>query len=311
MGVRELRKMVRYFTLPVTRAYMRHVQDNAAESVRRVIDRLHESAFAIETDQGNAIKVRIAVDKTNRKATVDFTGTSPQQPSNFNAPEPVTRAAVLYVFRVMVDDDIPMNAGCLRPIRIIIPKKSMLTPEYPAAVVAGNVETSQEVTNCLFGALGAMAAAQGTMNNLNFGNARYQYYETICSGSPAGPGFPGTDAVPHDQYAADRSGNPGIPLSGLARRLSHPQRFRWARPMERRQRHSPHHPFPGKNGMYDSVRPPTRAAVRACQRRRRPGRRELGAAQGRPHGKAARLRHHDHRRGRGDHHPDADRGRLR
>ena len=209
MGVRELRKMVRYFTLPVVRAYMRHVQDNAAESVRRVIDRLHDSSFSIETDQGSVIKVRIAVDKKRREATVDFTGTSPQQPSNFNAPEPVTRAAVLYVFRVMVDDDIPMNAGCLRPIRIIIPKKSMLTPEFPAAVVAGNVETSQEVTNCLFGALGAMAAAQGTMNNLNFGNARYQYYETICSGSPAGPGFPGTDAV-HTHMTNTRLTDPEI-----------------------------------------------------------------------------------------------------
>jgi 5-oxoprolinase (ATP-hydrolysing) len=209
MGVRELRKMVRYFTLPVARAYMRHVQDNAAESVRRVIDRLHDSSFRIETDQGSTIKVRIAVDKKKREATVDFTGTSPQQASNFNAPEPVTRAAVLYVFRVMVDDDIPMNAGCLRPIRIIIPKQSMLTPEYPAAVVAGNVETSQEVTNCLFGALGAMAAAQGTMNNLNFGNARYQYYETICSGSPAGPGFPGTDAV-HTHMTNTRLTDPEI-----------------------------------------------------------------------------------------------------
>ena len=209
MGVRELRKMVRYFTLPVVRAYMRHVQDNAAESVRRVLDRLHDSAFAIETDQGSTIKVRIAVDRTKREATVDFTGTSPQQPSNFNAPEPVTRAAVLYVFRVMVDDDIPMNAGCLRPIRIIIPNKSMLTPEFPAAVVAGNVETSQEVTNCLLGALGAMAAAQGTMNNLNFGNARYQYYETICSGSPAGPGFPGTDAV-HTHMTNTRLTDPEI-----------------------------------------------------------------------------------------------------
>ena len=209
MGVRELRKMVRYFTLPVVRAYMRHVQDNAAESVRRVIDRLHDSSFSIETDQGSAIKVRIAVDKKRREATVDFTGTSPQQPSNFNAPEPVTRAAVLYVFRVMVDDDIPMNAGCLRPIRIVIPKQSMLTPAFPAAVVAGNVETSQEVTNCLFGALGAMAAAQGTMNNLNFGNARYQYYETICSGSPAGPGFPGTDAV-HTHMTNTRLTDPEI-----------------------------------------------------------------------------------------------------
>jgi 5-oxoprolinase (ATP-hydrolysing) len=195
--------------LPVARAYMRHVQDNAAESVRRVIDRLHDSAFAIATDQGSAIAVRISVDKKKREATVDFTGTSPQQSSNFNAPEPVTRAAVLYVFRVMVDDDIPMNAGCLRPIRIVIPKKSMLSPEFPAAVVAGNVETSQEVTNCLFGALGAMAAAQGTMNNLNFGNARYQYYETICSGSPAGPGFPGTDAV-HTHMTNTRLTDPEI-----------------------------------------------------------------------------------------------------
>jgi 5-oxoprolinase (ATP-hydrolysing) len=208
-GVQELRKMVRHFTLPVVRAYMCHVQDNAAESVRRVIDRLHDSAFAVETDQGARIKVRITVDKKKREATVDFTGTSPQQPTNFNAPEPVTRAAVLYVFRVMVDDDIPMNAGCLRPIRIIVPKKSMLSPEFPAAVVAGNVETSQEVTNCLFGALGAMAAAQGTMNNLNFGNARYQYYETICSGSPAGPGFPGTDAV-HTHMTNTRLTDPEI-----------------------------------------------------------------------------------------------------
>jgi 5-oxoprolinase (ATP-hydrolysing) len=208
-GVHELRKMVRYFTLPVVHAYMRHVQDNAAESVRRVIDRLHDSVFRIETDQGTAVKVRIKVDKKKREATVDFTGTSPQQPTNFNAPEPVARAAVLYVFRVMVDDDIPINAGCLRPIRIVIPKKSMLSPEFPAAVVAGNVETSQEVTNCLFGALRAMAAAQGTMNNLNFGNARYQYYETICSGSPAGPGFPGTDAV-HTHMTNTRLTDPEI-----------------------------------------------------------------------------------------------------
>jgi 5-oxoprolinase (ATP-hydrolysing) len=208
-GVQELRKMVAHFTLPVVKAYMQHVQDNAAESVRRVIDRLHDSAFEYEMDQGTWIKVKISVDKEKREATVDFTGTSPQQPTNFNAPEPVTRAAVLYVFRVMVDDDIPMNAGCLRPINVIIPKKSMLSPEYPAAVVAGNVETSQAVTNCLFGALGAMAAAQGSMNNLNFGNAKYQYYETICSGSPAGPGFPGTDAV-HTHMTNTRLTDPEV-----------------------------------------------------------------------------------------------------
>jgi 5-oxoprolinase (ATP-hydrolysing) len=208
-GVQELRKMVAQFSLPVVQAYMKHVQDNAAESVRRVIDRLHDSEFSYEMDQGTLIRVKITVDKTKREATVDFTGTSPQQPTNFNAPEPVTRAAVLYVFRVMVDDDIPMNAGCLRPINIVIPKGTMLTPEYPAAVVAGNVEVSQAVTNCLFGALGALAAAQGTMNNLNFGNARYQYYETICSGSPAGPGFNGTDAV-HTHMTNTRLTDPEI-----------------------------------------------------------------------------------------------------
>ena len=208
-GVQELTRMVAHFTLPVVRAYMKHVQDNAAESVRRVIDRLHDSEFTLEMDQGTQIKVKITVDKDKREATVDFTGTSPQQPSNFNAPEPVTRAAVLYVFRVMVDDEIPMNAGCLRPIRIVIPERSMLSPEYPAAVVAGNVEVSQAVTNALFGALGALACAQGTMNNLNFGNDRYQYYETICSGSPAGPGFDGTDAV-HTHMTNTRLTDPEI-----------------------------------------------------------------------------------------------------
>jgi 5-oxoprolinase (ATP-hydrolysing) len=208
-GVQELRKMVAQFGLDVVKAYMGHVQDNAAESVRRVIDRLHDSAFSYEMDQGTFIKVKITVDKHKREATVDFTGTSPQQATNFNAPEPVARAAVLYVFRVMVDDDIPMNAGCLRPIRIVVPEGSMLSPRYPAAVVAGNVETSQAVTDCLFGALRALAAAQGTMNNLNFGNDKYQYYETICSGSPAGPGFDGTDAV-HTHMTNTRLTDPEV-----------------------------------------------------------------------------------------------------
>ncbi len=208
-GAHEMRKMVAGFGLKVVHAYMRHVQDNAAESVRRVIGRLHDSAFKYEADQGNVVAVRIAVDRKKREATVDFTGTSPQQGTNFNAPEPVTRAAVLYVFRVMVDDDIPMNAGCLRPIHIVIPQNSMLAPRYPAAVVAGNVEVSQMVTDTLFGALGAMAAAQGTMNNVNFGNDTYQYYETICSGSPAGPGFPGTDAV-HTHMTNTRLTDPEI-----------------------------------------------------------------------------------------------------
>jgi 5-oxoprolinase (ATP-hydrolysing) len=208
-GAQELQKMVNQFGLDVVRAYMGHVQDNAAESVRRVIDRLHDAEFAAEMDQGTWIRVKISVDRESREAAVDFTGTSPQQPSNFNAPEPVARAAVLYVFRVMVDDDIPMNAGCLRPIKIAIPPHSMLSPSYPAAVVAGNVETSQAITDTLFGALGAMASAQGTMNNLNFGNDTYQYYETICSGSPAGPGFDGADAV-HTHMTNTRLTDPEV-----------------------------------------------------------------------------------------------------
>ncbi|HEY1944360.1 MAG TPA: hydantoinase B/oxoprolinase family protein [Roseiarcus sp.] len=208
-GARELRHMVEAFSLETVQAYMGHVQDNAAESVRRVIDRLKDSEFAFEMDQGAVIKVKITVDREAREATVDFTGTSPQQATNFNAPEPVARAAVLYVFRVMVEDEIPMNAGCLRPIRIIIPEGSMLSPRYPAAVVAGNVETSQAVTDTLFGALHALASAQGTMNNLTFGDARYQYYETICSGAPAGPGFDGASGV-HTHMTNSRLTDPEV-----------------------------------------------------------------------------------------------------
>ncbi|MEX0853952.1 MAG: hydantoinase B/oxoprolinase family protein [Bauldia sp.] len=213
-GVQEVMKMVDHFGLDVVTAYMGHVQDNAAESVRRVIEALHDSAFAVATDQGATIRVKITVDRARRQATVDFTGTSAEQPTNFNAPEPVTRAAVLYAFRVMVEGDIPMNAGCLRPLRIVIPQGSMLSPRYPAAVVAGNVETSQHVTDCLFGALGAMAAAQGTMNNLTFGNDRTQYYETICSGAPAGvlndgTGFDGAPAV-HTHMTNSRLTDPEI-----------------------------------------------------------------------------------------------------
>jgi 5-oxoprolinase (ATP-hydrolysing) len=208
-GARELRRMVEAFSLDTVVAYMGHVQDNAAENVRRVVDQLKDSEFAVETDHGAVIKVKITVDRAAREATVDFSGTSPQQRNNFNAPEPVARAAVLYVFRVMVDDEIPMNAGCLRPIRIVIPEGSMLAPRYPAAVVAGNVETSQAVVDCLFGALGGLGSAQGTMNNLTFGDARYQYYETICSGAPAGPGFGGASAV-HTHMTNSRLTDPEV-----------------------------------------------------------------------------------------------------
>ncbi|NND48817.1 MAG: 5-oxoprolinase, partial [Rhizobiales bacterium] len=208
-GVIELRKMVADFGLDVVRAYMGHVQDNAAESVARLLGRLHDCAFELEMDQGTLIKVAISIDRDRRCARVDFTGTSGQVATNFNAPEPVTRAAVLYVFRCMVADEIPMNAGCLRPIEIIIPEGSMLAPAYPAAVVAGNVETSQAVTNCLFGALGAVAAAQGTMNNLTFGNERYQYYETLCGGAGAGPEFDGASAV-HTHMTNSRLTDPEV-----------------------------------------------------------------------------------------------------
>jgi 5-oxoprolinase (ATP-hydrolysing) len=194
-GVVELRKMVRHYGLATVRAYMGHVQDNAAEAVAGVIAKLETSHFEVETDQGSVIKVAIDVDRKAKKATVDFTGTSKQTSDTFNAPEPITRACVLYVFRTLVDDEIPLNAGCLRHIKIVVPKGSMLKPRYPAPVAAGNVETSQTIVNCLYGALGVLGSAQGTMNNLTFGNERFQYYETVCSGAPAGAGFDGVPAV--------------------------------------------------------------------------------------------------------------------
>lgn len=194
-GAQELRRMVGEFGLDVVEAYMTHVQDNAEEHVRRVITRLRDARFELPLDDGSRICVDVKVNRETRSAVIDFTGTSPALASNLNAPSSVTRAAVLYVFRCMVDDDIPLNEGCLKPIEIIIPGGSMLAPSFPAAVVGGNVETSQAVTDALFAAFGAMAAAQGTMNNLTFGNDRHQYYETIAGGAGAGPGFDGADAV--------------------------------------------------------------------------------------------------------------------
>jgi 5-oxoprolinase (ATP-hydrolysing) len=194
-GVQELRAMVEHFGLDVVRAYMGHVQDNAEEAVRKVIPALRDGAYTYELDNGAAIKVAIRADRDNRTAEIDFTGTSPQLPSNFNAPSSVAMAAVLYVFRTLVDDDIPLNSGCLKPLRVIIPPGGMLSPEYPAAVVAGNVETSQAVTGALYAALGVQAEGSGTMNNITFGNDTHQYYETVASGAGAGDGFPGADVV--------------------------------------------------------------------------------------------------------------------
>ena len=194
-GVEELRAMVDHFGLDVVTAYMGHVRDNAEESVRRVISALHDGSYSYELDDGARIEVRISVDRDAREAEIDFTGTSAQLAGNGNAPSSVVMAAVLYVFRTLVDADIPLNAGCLAPIRVVIPPGCLLAPEHPAAVVAGNVETSQAVTGALYAALGVQAEGAGTMNNVTFGNEQYQYYETVASGSGAGDGFAGTDLV--------------------------------------------------------------------------------------------------------------------
>nr|WP_281381954.1 hydantoinase B/oxoprolinase family protein [Nocardiopsis mwathae] len=194
-GVEEVGRMIDHFGLDVVQAYMRHVQDNAEEAVRRVIDALDDGRFRYEMDSGAVIAVRVAVDRERRAATIDFTGTSPQLGTNFNAPSSVATAAVLYVFRTLVADDIPLNDGCLKPLRLVIPDGTMLSPAYPAAVVAGNVETSQAITGALYAALGVQAEGAGTMNNVTFGNERHQYYETVSSGAGAGDGFDGASVV--------------------------------------------------------------------------------------------------------------------
>jgi 5-oxoprolinase (ATP-hydrolysing) len=208
-GSEELKRICALYGAHVITAYMRHAQDNAEESVRKVIGALRDGEFIMPTDGGAEIRVKITVDRERRTARVDFTGTSPQQPNNLNAPGSVTKAAVLYVFRCLVDSDIPMNAGCLKPLEIVVPEGSLLNPRPPAAVAGGNVETSQAVTDALFGALGVMAAAQGTMNNLTFGNERHQYYETICGGAGAGADFAGQSAV-HTHMTNSRLTDPEV-----------------------------------------------------------------------------------------------------
>ncbi len=208
-GVKELKKLTKNYGVETVHAYMGYIQDSAEQAVKKVIRNMHDSSFMHQIDSGAVIKVSIIVDHDNDTATIDFTGTSEQQPSNFNAPGAITRAAVLYVFRCLVNDDIPLNAGCMKPLNIIVPDGSMLSPIFPAAVVAGNVETSQAITNALFGALNALGSSQGTMNNLTFGNDDCQYYETICSGAPAGPGFNGVAAV-HTHMTNTRLTDPEI-----------------------------------------------------------------------------------------------------
>ena len=208
-GENELRRMVEMFGLDVVRAYMGHVQDNAEEAVRRAIARLEEGSASVEMDDGSVIRVRVSVDREERAASVDFTGTSGMSKTNFNAPKAVCRAAVLYTFRALVDAPIPMNDGCLRPVRLVIPDGAMLSPVPPAAVVAGNVETSQCIVDALLLAVGRLAASQGTMNNFTFGDAAYQYYETVCGGAGAGPGFDGASAV-HTHMTNSRLTDPEV-----------------------------------------------------------------------------------------------------
>jgi 5-oxoprolinase (ATP-hydrolysing) len=208
-GVQELGRMVDQFGLDVVHAYMRHVQDNAEELVRRVLDGLEDGNFRYEMDDGSVVAVAVRIDRSARRAVIDLTGTSAQVETNFNAPTAVVKAAVLYVFRTLIDDDIPLNGGCLKPLDIIVPEGRLLAPRYPAAVVAGNVETSQVVTDALYGALRTMGASQGTMNNLTFGNERHQYYETICGGSGAGPDFDGTACV-HTHMTNTRLTDPEV-----------------------------------------------------------------------------------------------------
>jgi 5-oxoprolinase (ATP-hydrolysing) len=208
-GTTELLRVIDHYGLPVVHAYMHHVQDNGERSVRRVIDALTDCSLTGAMDDGHQVRVSIRVDREDRSATIDFTGTSPTHPGNYNAPSAIAHAAVLYVFRCLVDDDIPLNAGCMRPLHLVLPSPSMVDPQYPAAVIAGNVETSQLIVDTLFGALGAMAASQGTMNNLTWGDGRYQYYETICGGAGATASGDGCDAV-HTHMTNSRLTDPEV-----------------------------------------------------------------------------------------------------
>ena len=282
-GTTELRALIAAYGRKTVHAYMRHVQDNAAECVRRVIDRLNDGAFACEMDNGAVVKVAITVDRDARTARVDFTGTTPQVPSNFNAPLSVCRAAVLYVFRTLIEDEIPLNDGCMRPITLIVPEGSMLNPRYPAAVVAGNVETSQAITDALYGALGVEAAAQGTMNNFTFGDGARAVLRDRLRRRGRGRRLQRRErrAHAHDQHAPRRSGDSRIALSGAARGILHPRGLGRARDVRRRQRRRAQDPLLEGDERGDPVEPEARRPVRIERRRQRVARPQ---------------RHHSHKR---------------
>ncbi len=268
-GEAELRHMVQHFGLDVVKAYMGHVQDNAEESVRRLLARLSDGHFRVEMDQGSAIEVKITVDREARTAKVDFTGTSEQQPTNFNAPEPVTRAAVLYTFRVLVDEPIPMNAGCLKPIEVVIPEGSMLRPAYPAAVVAGNVEISQVVTNALFAARERARLVAGHDEQPDLRQRQGAVLRDAVLGRAGGAGvrWRGRRARAHDQHAPHRPGDLRAALSRAAGGVLHPARLGRQGQVEERRRHEASHPFSGGDGLRHSLRLSRRTALRARRRR--------------------------------------------
>jgi 5-oxoprolinase (ATP-hydrolysing) len=262
-GAQELQKLVDHYGLAQVDTYMGHVQDNAEACVQRVIETLQDGEFTYELDDGSQIQVAIRVDRPQRRATVDFSGTSVQRTSNFNAPAAVCKAAVLYVFRTLVDDDIPLNAGCLKPLDIVIPPGSLLNPKPPAAVVAGNVEVSQAIADALYGALGVMAGSQGTMNNLTFGSDRHQYYETICGGSGAGPDFDGTDAV-HTHMTNSRLTDPEVlewRFPVLVEAFAIRPDSRRCRTASGRPRHPPRPTLPGSHDRLHPLQSPHRCPL--------------------------------------------------
>ena len=312
-GVEELGKMIDHFGLEVVLAYMGHVQDNAEESVRRVIDALDDGAYEYETDSGAVIAVRVTVDRRRRSATIDFTGTSPQLATNFNAPSSVVTAAVLYVFRTLVATEIPLNDGCMRPLHLVIPEGSMLAPVYPAAVVAGNVETSQAITGALYAALGIQAEGSGTMNNVTWGNARHQYYETVASGSGARGRVPRRlgGADPHDQRPAHRSRGARVAVPGARRGVRRAAGERRRRPVAGRRRGGAADPVPRADDGEHAVQSPSGCALRHggwVTRRPRPA---PPGADGRLSGRDGRRRLGGGRSGRCPRRSHARRRRIR
>ena len=292
-GVAELERLSARFGIRTVERYMRHVQNNAAACVRAAIAALarrplHASSSTAASESAS----RSASTPTQRRATVDFTGTSPASAGNFNAPTSIVRAAVLYVFRTLVRESIPLNAGCLEPLTIVLPEGCLLDPRYPAAVVAGNVETSQCITDALLAALDACAGSQGTMNNFTFGNARHQYYETLCGGAGAGPGLRGRErrAHAHDELAAHGSRGARAALPRAHPQVRDPPRLRRRGPLARRRRRRPRDRVPRADAGGDPVEPAARRAGRPRRRRAGRVRPQLRAARGRAPRGARRRR---------------------